>query len=115
MGYYSVAVLYNDFANELAEAPDAGKRISDAISGYSIRDYRPDRVNFKYGSIISQDHADSAQVIVVGGYKGGVGHPIMEEKNDKFIDHWAFVQMINCLQRNGYRVTKKRKVNLKNE
>ena len=108
MGYYSVAVFFNDFNHELRTDPNAGERIGAAISGYTVKDYRPGVTTFKYGQVISQAHADTAQVLVVGGRDGGVGGLINDPEQP--IDQSAIWQMKTCLENHGYRVTKKRKV-----
>ena len=105
MGYYSVAVFHNDFANELREDPNAGEKISAAISGFTIKAYRPERCHFHYGSIIAQNHFDYAQVLVVGGSSvgGSINDPEIK------LNQEAIWQMQTCLENHGYRVTKRRK------
>ena len=68
MGFNTVAVLYNDvnFANET----DFGKRIHDAMRGWSWRDRNPMIVNFGCGMIVSQAHADYTQIVAVGENRG---------------------------------------------
>jgi len=108
MGYYSVAVFHNDFANELARDPHAGEKISAAISGFTIKAYRPERSHFHYGSVIAQNHFDYAQVLVVGGRVGtGIGGSINDP--EVHLDQEALWQMQTCLENHGYRVTKRRK------
>lgn len=103
MGYNTVAVLLNDHANEIAECGPLGKRIADAIGGWNYRDRVSLATYFGCGSVISQDHADNAQVVIVQ-YNTGVR--AFEAKN---LDWHALHQMATCLENHGYTVRKKRK------
>lgn len=106
MGFNSVAVLLNDHMLQIAESGALGKRMADAVRDYSsVRG----RHNFGSGMIISQDHADGYQVTVV---HGNFGWRVSDADYDKYFDGiyaWqAFNQMKECLERNGYKVTKRR-------
>ena len=97
MGFNTVAVLYNDHTHDMPT------RMRDAIlqsAGCS-----DDRLAgfFGYGMVITQNHADNSQVVIVGQNNG----VLASEAKD--LDWWALRQMQDCLERHGYKVTKRRK------
>jgi len=116
MGYNTVAILLNDNIAFGADDPNLGKAIQSASREWSERehDHLATRISTRsgncigaiYGQIISQDHADGYQVVVV---HGNWGWRIDEAHNDKYLGYPAIDQMKDCLERNGYRVTKRRK------
>lgn len=101
MGFNTVAVLYNDFNFETF--PNLGKRIGEAIRGYSFRDRDNQVTNFGAGIVISQAHADNSQVVIVGRNTG----QRVSKATD--LDWFALEQMKECLERHGYRIIKRRK------
>jgi len=100
MGLNTVAVLYNDFNFE--RQPDLGRRIHDAMRSWSWRDRDHLATHFGAGMVISQAHADYTQIVAVGR---NTGKPI-SEAND--LDLFALEQMKECMERHGYKVTKRR-------
>lgn len=116
MGYNTVVVLLNDGLHAGAIDPKLGARIRDACHAWSARADRG-RIDLdifarlecgmggsSYGSVISQDHADGYQVTVT---HGNCGWRVDNAEHDKHLGLQAFDAMKACLQRNGYRVTKK--------
>ena len=116
MGYNTVAILLNDNIAFGADDPNLWKAIQSASRGWSERehDHLATRISTRsgncigasYGQIISQDHADGYQVVVV---HGNTGWRLDEAENDKYLGWQAFDLMKDCFERNGYRVTKRRK------
>lgn len=96
MGFNTVAVLYNDF--DFAKERVLGKRIADAMRGWSIRDRDHLVTHFGCGIVVSQAHADYSQVVVVGQNRGRQ----IIECND--LDHYAIGQIADALRRHGWDV-----------
>lgn len=105
MGYNTVAVLLNDNLARGAKDPTLGERILSASRNWSVRDRGGDLSFASYGSIISQDHADGYQVCIVHGNMGWCAD---DAEYDKYLGWQALDAMKDCLERNGYRVVKKR-------
>lgn len=101
MGFNTVAVLYNDF--NFAKEPDIGERIDRAMRGWSLRQRDNLAPWFGAGMVVSQAHADHTQIVVVGR---NTGCPLHEAKD---LEWPVLEQMRDCLEANGYRVTKRRK------
>lgn len=106
MGWNSVAMILNDRLGDLAADPHAGEMIATAVRG--INSNRRGDNNFRYGQVISHDHADGYQVVVVHGNTGW-------RLRDSDPNGWsklgwqALDQMAEALTKHGYRVTKMRK------
>lgn len=98
MGYNTVAVLFNDFSHEIANSGPVGRRIAEAIRGWSMRSRDKHILWFGCGAVISQDHADYSQVVVVGQNRGRS----LCECND--LDGYALSQLTEALVRHGYTV-----------
>ena len=96
MGFNTVAVLYNDFNFE--RQPDIGRRIHEAMRGWTWRDRDRLATHFGAGMVISQAHADYTQIVAVGR---NTGQPIVE-CND--LDHYALGQIADALRRHGWTV-----------
>jgi hypothetical protein len=96
MGFNTVAVLYND-ANFETEH-DIGKRIRDAMRGWSWRERDRMATHFGAGMVVSQAHADYSQVVVVGQNRGRM----IIECDD--LDHYALGQIADALRRHGWTV-----------
>jgi hypothetical protein len=109
MGFDTVVMLLNDQLHSLERDPNAGTKIAKAERNWNwpIRGdglYRQE-LDFGYGSVISVSHADDYQVTVVGG---NMGWNINNEKYDQYLTASAKYQMAECLERNGFKVTKRR-------
>ncbi len=104
MGYNTVVVLLNDHQHRIAEDGPIGRRIADAMSAWwsSSRGRQPD-LNFNAGSVISCDHADGEQVVIVHGNCG------QRAQDADHLGGQALDAMKGCLERHGYKVTKPRK------
>lgn len=96
MGYNTVAVLLNDFTHEIRKDGPIGERIARAMQSYSIRKRDPLSMNFNAGSIISQDHADGEQVVIVSRNSG-----VRADEADN-LGWQALHDMAECLKRHGY-------------
>lgn len=113
MGYNTVAVFLNDSLDVGAKDPTLGERIQDASRNWLARhrggglswSARSNNCSASYGSIISQDHADGYQVCIV---HGNMGWRADNAEYDKYLGWQALDAMKDCLERNGYRVVKKR-------
>ncbi len=113
MGFNTVLMILNDTVDYGAKDSHIGKRILDAVRGYTVRDYAPSRLDIyarpddggsaSYGSVISQEHADYSQIVVVGQNRGRK----LQDCND--LDWLALQTIKEALERHGYRVTKRRK------
>lgn len=103
MGYNTVAVLYNDHTHEIGKSGPVGARIRSAILGWSDRGRDRLATHFGCGQVISQEHADYSQVVIVGGNTG------VRACDATDLDWYAIDQMAKCLERHGYTVKKKRK------
>lgn len=102
MGYNTVVVLYNDHTDCFAKDGPLGGRIAKAMQAWSYRSRDPSATYFGSGMVVSQDHADYDQVVVVGQNSG---RPL-SECND--LSWMAIDQLKNALERHGYKVTKRR-------
>lgn len=110
MGYNCVAVLLNDFSHEIATADDFGKRLALQMNNWSSIDGNQS-TNGGAARIISRDHADGYQVVVVHGNTGWrVDNALYDQYFTGDYAWQAFAAMADCLERNGYRVTKKRRI-----
>jgi hypothetical protein len=110
MGYNTVVMFLNDRIHDAVKDSNLGERLNRAFHGlnYPYRDdslYRHE-TDFGYGKVISQAHADDDQVTVTGG---NFGFNINDKRFDKHLSPWALEQMKQCLERNGFKVTKQRK------
>lgn len=103
MGFNTVAVLYNDQADRIAEDPTIGHEIARAMRRWSVRDRDSLATWFGAGMVVSQAHADYSQVVVVGR---NTGKPLAECAD---LDWYVLDQLKEALERHGYRVTKRRK------
>lgn len=99
MGFNTVAVLYNDHTAEIRDSGPLGRRIAGAMQGWSARDRDRLITHFGCGMVISQAHADYAQVVIVARNHGVTA---AEAEN---LDSYALMQMKECLERHGYKVT----------
>lgn len=98
MGYNSVAVLYNDCTHEIEESGRIGAQIAYAMRRYHNRKRDALPLNFGVGMVISQDHADGEQVVIVSKNCGVRA----DEAND--LGWQALNDMAECLKRHGYTV-----------
>lgn len=90
MGFNTVAVLYNDQSYRIKDrAPD----ISEAISRKSFNGDG----DFGYGHIVSCQHADNDQVVIVGQNRGRLLSFCNGDKED-------FDIIANLLRERGYSV-----------
>lgn len=94
MGFNTVAVLYNDHSHSiekqmprLAWAMRSFGMGRDALAGH-----------FGCGNIISQAHADTPQVTVIGMNSGEVIH------HDNEVSDWAINAIVQVLEGRGYKV-----------
>ena len=99
MGYNTVAVLLNDFTHEIEASGHAGKHMADAMRAYPTR-RKGDHLAtwFGCGQVISQDHADGEQVVIVS-HNSGVRADEAEDLGGQ-----ALHDMAECLKRHGYTV-----------
>lgn len=97
MGYNTVVVVYNDMmghsTRSLARMDEAirnwhGRREGDHLATY-----------FGWGQVLSCEHADYEQVVVVGR---NTGQRIRDAKDLSAI---ALEDMAKCLERHGYKVS----------
>lgn len=108
MGYNTVLVVYNDTVDWGEKDPEIGRRIHEAVRGWSVRKHRPGATDIfarfpqgggaSYGQVVSQEHADYSQVVVVGG---NTGRPINECEE---LDWHATNQIAEALKRCGWTV-----------
>ena len=101
MGFNTVAVLYNDATDRIRAGGNTAERLADAMS-HGWLERRRDRMatDFGAGVVISQDHADNSQVVIVGRNSGCTAKEAVD------LDWWALQQMAECRERHGYKVTK---------
>jgi hypothetical protein len=103
MGFNTVAVLMNDSAHEIGESGAFGNALARAM-------IQGERGPIPCGVVASCGHADGFQVVVA---HGNTGWRVNEERYDRLYQDrlgWqALEAMAQCLERNGYRVVKKRK------
>ena len=114
MGYNTIAVILNDALSYGEEDPNLGSSIKSAVQAWGVQSYRGRSslnisargraVSASYGSVISQDHADGYQVVVVHGNRGW---RVDDAEKDEYLGWSAFNQMRECLERNGFRVTRR--------
>jgi len=102
MGLNTVAILYNDRIGDLANDASVGKRIQSSMLHWSVRSKAPTGLNFGYGAVVSQDHADYSQVVIIGQNRG------VRAADAENVDWIALEQMKQCLERHGYSVKKRR-------
>lgn len=109
MGLNTVMLVLNDAIGVGAEDPQLGERIERAILGHGRNDGHMfssnGRCSSSYGQVISSSHADYYQVTVV---HGNMGWRVDDAAMDKYLGWHALDQMKECLERNGYKVTKRR-------
>ena len=99
MGFNTVAVLYNDHTDDI-RAGRANDEMADAMShGWLSRKHDKMATYFGAGMVVSQDHADNSQVVIVGRNSG------CRAADATDLDWWALRQMAECLKRHGYAVT----------
>jgi hypothetical protein len=98
MGYNTVAVLYNDHADIIAKSGPVGERIAESMRRYHETGRYPLSRVFGVGVIISQDHADAEQVVIISR---NFGWRADEATN---LGWQALHDMAECLQRHGYTV-----------
>ncbi|KQT59986.1 hypothetical protein ASG52_19870 [Methylobacterium sp. Leaf456] len=84
------------------EGGTLGHRIADAVQMWPVRDQDPTVLETGYGRLIWQGPADQTQVVIVG--KAGAVRACEAGE----IDPAALSEMIECLGRRGYVVTKRR-------
>lgn len=94
MGYNTVAVIYNDHMGEIQKQMP---RLADAIRGWLVRDNDALATCFESGLVVSQDHADDLQVVVVGRNTGA--RLTCEEASSEHLEALAEI-----LQAHGYGV-----------
>ncbi len=99
MGYNTVAVLYNDFTHEIEKSGSVGRRIAVAMRQYSMREHDHMVTHFGAGMVVSQDHADGEQVVIVSKNHG------MRADEATDLGWQALKDMAECLKRHGYKVT----------
>lgn len=99
MGYNTVAVLLNDFTHEIEKSGPVGDRIARAMRGWYRREDDNLATFFGCGVVISQDHADGEQVVIVSKNTGARA----DEANG--LGWQALNDMQECLERHGYKVT----------
>jgi hypothetical protein len=103
MGMASVVVLMNDSLHDLEKDPDAGAEIARAVRMIGSGRCGRDMSEFRYGKAISCGHVSGRQVVVTDGYGGDELYdlnPLPPEVASR---------LIFALERNGYRVTKRKK------
>lgn len=95
MGLNCVAVLLNDCCGELERD---GGRYGGRMS-YAMQNWSPITLEgwFGAGRVISRDHADGYQIVIVHGNTG----ERISEAND--LPYWTLKQMAECLNRHGWR------------
>jgi hypothetical protein len=99
MGYNTVAVLYNDHTHIIAQSGPVGARIARAMRNYHEIERDSMARDFGAGVVISQDHADGEQVVIVSR---NFGWRASEANN---LGWQALHDMSECLKRHGYKVT----------
>lgn len=97
MGFSTVIVVHND---QLHKAPE---EIQLAARACASARPRRDELDFGWGRVISQAHADYAQITVV---QGNTGRPLDDCAE---LDWMALDQLRAALERHGYKVSKRRK------
>jgi hypothetical protein len=101
MGFNTVVVIYNDHTGMSYRSLE---RMDRAILNWPGHRDSID-LNFGYGQVISQDHADGEQVVIVSRNSGK--RATDAEQGD--LGWQALMQMQHCLMRHGYKVTKPKK------
>lgn len=102
MGYNTVAVLYNDVLDIIRREPKFGEIVYQGFLGYQ-QARNPRDANFVYGEIISCEHADYDQLVVVGQNRGRQ----LRDVDDP--SPMMLLEMKEFMEKHGYRVVKKRK------
>lgn len=97
MGFNTVAVIHNDFFDEIQKSGPLGARIAAAILSFPPR--RPEDAYFGAGKIISMAHADQWQVTVVGTNTGYIVGDTKGELPPEVLEAVA-----KSLERHGYTV-----------
>lgn len=103
MGFNTVAVLYNDHTSEIRNSGRIGERMAEAMLAWAPHRKGGLSTNFGAGMVISVAHADYSQVVIVGRNWGQRACDATD------VDQSALDEMKECLERHGYRVTKKRR------
>lgn len=94
MGFTTVAILHNDLSHEIEKSERLGADIAEAMRGWwSCRHGSGD---FRVGSVISREHADAYQIVIV---HGNTGEPVRDAKD---LHYSALNQMADCLKRHGW-------------
>lgn len=94
MGFNTVAVLLNDHTADFEKDGPLGKRVAYAMNAWS-----PVTLDgwFGAGRVISRDHADGYQLVVVHGNTG----QMLSEAND--LPWLTLSQLAECLNKHGWR------------
>jgi hypothetical protein len=112
MGYNTVLVVYNDTVDIGAKDAEIGRRIHEAVRAWSVRSFKPNALDISafakyengstcsamYGAVVSQEHADYSQVVVVGQNRGRR----LVDCHD--LDRYALGQIAEALIRHGWTV-----------
>lgn len=71
MGFNSVVVILNDCLHEIESDPEFGKKVAQAIRAHGAR---PEHRPYITGQtqVLSVEHADTMQIVAVGGNTGRV-------------------------------------------
>lgn len=101
MGFRTALVLSNDYAHEWENDPELGRKIWLAASTSG-------RIDFQYGHIIEQVHADTQTLAVLDGYGGkAVAHTHWNRGQTDEIRNLALLK--DLADKMGYRISKKPK------
>ena len=107
MGYNTVAVIYNDHQNDILRGGQhSAERLYNAMKEFNVSrgDYCDALTgNFGFGKVVSCEHADYDQIVVVGQNYGGKLRDVDNPSAAMLIEIKEF------MEKHGYRVTKKRK------
>ena len=97
MGFNSVVVIFNDRVGDKGRSIGA---MDDAIRAYPPRHHDQLSTYFGWGQVISCEHADLTQVVVIGE---NTGKRVQDARD---LPRNALEQMAECLRRHGYTVMK---------
>ena len=85
MGYNSTILVLNDRLHEIEGDPEFGKKVANAIRSHHVRNDRQPYITGQT-TVIDVQHADTMQVIAVGGNTGRViGYSGWTAKDDEII------------------------------
>lgn len=105
MGYNTVLVVFNDSLHMGAGDPNLGERIQRASRMWSARTTHPEELQFfarsgngsaSYGAVVSQEHADYDQIVIVGQNRGRRLRDVSD------LNWFALNEMADCLRRHGW-------------